>query len=93
MNDSFLHDATQSSGTGNTPRGYLAFRDAFSQESPGLNFLHKGRTKRTAMPIIDQCLHEITGKGGEPLDDTIEPTPPPLEYSQLEYEEEEEECY
>ena len=70
VNDTFIHD-TQSSHDANTPQGYLAFRNAFSQDSVvgldveadnlelnGANANHRRRA-RTAMPIIEQCLREI----------------------------------
>ena len=68
VNDSFIHD-TQSSH-GDTPQGYLAFRQAFSQDSivgidigPNDNnadeITSRRKRARTAMPIIEQCLREI----------------------------------
>ena len=70
VNDTFIHD-TQSSHDANTPQGYLAFRNAFSQDSVvGLDVesdnlelnganANRRRRARTAMPIIEQCLREI----------------------------------
>ena len=68
MNDSFIHD-TQSSH-GDTPQGYLAFRQAFSQDSiVGIDIgsndnnadeiTSRRKRARTAMPIIERCLREI----------------------------------